>query len=42
MSQKWKKSSRQKYHNVKSLKIDVLEKCYCIRKKEFNRKQQQQ
>ena len=37
-----KKSSRRKYHNVSSLKIDDLEKYYYIRKKEFNRKQQQQ
>ena len=37
-----KKSSRRKYHNVTSLKIDVIEKYYYIRKKEFNRKQQQQ
>ena len=36
-----KKSSRRKYHNVTSLKIDVIEKYYYIRKKEFNRKQQQ-
>ena len=45
LSQKKKKgkmSSRRKYHNVTSLKIDVIEKCYYIRKKEFNRKQQQQ
>ena len=37
-----KKSSHCKYHNVMSLKIDVYEKYYYIRKKEFNRKQQQQ
>ena len=43
MSQKnGKKSSRRKYHNVTSLKIDVIENYYYIRKKEFNRKQQQQ
>ena len=37
-----KKSSLRKYHNVTSLKIGVIEKYYYIRKKEFNRKQQQQ
>ena len=37
-----KKSSRRKYHNLTSLKIDVIEKNYYVRKKEFNRKQQQQ
>ena len=43
MSQKnGKMSSRRKYHNVTLLKIDVIEKYYHIRKKEFNRKQQQQ
>ena len=43
MSQKnGKKSPRWKYPNVTSLKIDVIEKYYYIRKKEFNRKQQQQ
>ena len=36
-----KKSSRRKYHNVTSLKIDVIEKYYYIRKK-INKKQQQQ
>ena len=42
MSQKnGKKSSRRIYHNVVSLKIDVIEKYYCTRKK-INRKQQQQ
>ena len=39
MSQKnGKKSSRRKYHNVTSLKIDVLEKYYYIRKKGFDKK----
>ena len=43
MSQKnGKKSSRRKYQSVTSLKIDVIEKYYYIRKKEFNRKRQQQ
>ena len=43
MSQKnGKMSSRRKYHNVRSLKIDVIEKYYYIRKTEFNKKQQQQ
>ena len=43
MSQKnGNKSSHQKYHNVTSLKMGVIEKFYYIRKKEFNRKQQQQ
>ena len=43
MSQKnGEKSSHWKYHNVTSLKIDVFEKYYYIRTKEFNRKQQQQ
>ena len=43
MSQKnGKKLSHRKYHNVTSLKIDVNEKYYYIRKKEFNKKQQQQ
>ena len=43
MSQKnGKKQSRQKYHNVTSLKIDIIEKYYYIRKKEFSWKQQQQ
>ena len=43
MSQKnGKKLSRRKYHNLMSLKIDVIEKNYYVRKKEFNRKQQQQ
>ena len=37
-----KKSSSRKYHNVTSLKIDVIEKYYDIRKKKFNRKKQQQ
>ena len=37
-----KKSSRRKYHNLTSLKIDVIEKYYYIRKEEFNRKWQQQ
>ena len=37
-----KKSSRRRYHNATSLKIDAIEKYYYIRKKEFNRKQQQQ
>ena len=37
-----KKSSRRKHHNVKSLKIDFIEKYYYIRKKEFSRKQQRQ
>ena len=42
MSQKnGKKSSRRIYHNVVSLKIDVIEKYYCTRKK-INSKQQQQ
>ena len=42
MSQKnGKKSSRRIYHNVVSLKIDVIEKYYCTGKK-INRKQQQQ
>ena len=31
-----------KYHNVTSLKIDVIGKYYYYGKKEFNRKQQQQ
>ena len=35
-----KKSSRRKYHNVTSLKIDIIEKHYYIREREFNRKQQ--
>ena len=35
-----KKSSRRKYHGVTSLKIDIIEKYYYIREKEFNRKQQ--
>ena len=40
MSQKnGKKLSRRKYHNVASLKIDVIEKYHYIRKEEFNRKQ---
>ena len=39
MSQKnGKKSSRRKYHNVTSLKVDVLEKYYYIRKKGFDKK----
>ena len=39
MSQKnGKKSSRRKYYNLTSLKIDIIEKYYYIRKKEFNRK----
>ena len=43
MSQKnGNKSSWRKYRNVKSLKIDVIEKYYYIRNKEFNRTQQQQ
>ena len=43
MSQKnGKKSSRRKYYNMISLKIDIIEKCYYIRKTELNRKQQQQ
>ena len=43
MSQKnGKISSRRKYHNVALLKIDVIEKYYHIRKKEFNRKRPQQ
>ena len=43
MSQKnEKKSSRRKYHNVTSVKIDIIEKYYYIRKKEFNGEQQQQ
>ena len=43
MSQKnGKNLSRRKYHNVTPLKIDVIKKYYHIRKKEFNRKQQQQ
>ena len=37
-----KKFLPRKYHNVTSLKIDVIEKYYYIRKKGFNRKQQQQ
>ena len=37
-----KKLSRRRYHNATSLKIDAIEKYYYIRKKEFNRKQQQQ
>ena len=41
MSQKnGNKLSRRKYRNVKSLKIDVIEKYYYIRNKEFNRIQQ--
>ena len=36
------KLSPRKYHNVTSLKIDAIEKYYYIRKKGFNRKQQQQ
>ena len=36
-----KKLSPRKYHNVTSLKIDVIEKYYYIRKK-INKKQQQQ
>ena len=43
MSQKHgKKSSRQIYNNVTLLKINVIEKYFYMRKKEFNRKQQQQ
>ena len=43
MSQKnGKKLSHRKYHNVMSLKIEVIEKYYYLRKEEFNRKQQQQ
>ena len=43
MSQKnGKKLSRRKYHNLTSLKIEVIEKYYYLRKEEFNRKQQQQ
>ena len=43
MSQKnGKKLSRRKYHNVTSLKIEVIEKYYYLRKEESNRKQQQQ
>ena len=42
MSQKnGEKLSRRKYHNLTSLKIDVIEKNYYVRKKEFNRKQKQ-
>ena len=37
-----KKLSRRKYHNATSLKIDIIGKYYYIRKKQFNRKQQQQ
>ena len=37
-----KKLSPRKYHNVTSLKIDVIEKYYYIRKEEFNRNWQQQ
>ena len=38
MSQKYgKKSSRWKYHNVTSLKINFIDKYYYIRKKNFNR-----
>ena len=33
-----KKLSHRKYHNLTSLEIDVIEKHYHIRKKEFNRK----
>ena len=43
MSQKYgKKISHRKYHNMTSLKIEVIEKFYFIRKTEFDRKQQQQ
>ena len=35
-----KKSSHRKYHHVTSIKIDIIEKYYYIREREFNRKQQ--
>ena len=43
MSQKnEEKSSRPKYHNVTSSKIDAIGKYYYILQEEFNKKQQHQ
>ena len=42
VTKKWKKSRHVGNISVTSLKIDVIEKYFCIPKKKFNRKQQQQ